>query len=108
MTEKFTHPLGLKLSEFRLILDCLEAARIVPNGHYLPATRWNKAAKRMIKLGYLTEAPDQFSPPQPDWIVVFLSKENAEKYNADLNAAWPAYEKARQAGAPVPEERPVP
>lgn len=83
----FEHPLGLKVSEYRLILSCLQAYEFVPNGHFLPATRWFKAAKRMIARGYLTEAPGQLTPPQPDWIVIFLTKENAEKYNADLMAA---------------------
>lgn len=95
MREPFVHPLGLKRSEYRLILDCWHAYEFVPNGHYLPATRWFKAAKRMIGRGYLTEVPGQLTPSWPDWIVVVLTKENAEKYNADLQAA----------GVPPPPEQ---
>jgi hypothetical protein len=86
MGEPFRHPLGLKASEYRLILNCHAAYQHVSNGHFLPATRWFKAAKRMIERGYLTEVPGQLMPSWPDWIVVVLTKANAEKYNADLAA----------------------
>lgn len=86
MSEPFTHPLGLKLSEWRLILQCIGAYQMVSNGHFLPAPRWTKAARRLIARSYLTECDAKLSPPQPEWIVVKITRENIAKYNADLAA----------------------
>lgn len=90
----FTHPLGLKAAEWRLIRDCMHAWKLVPNGHYLPATRWYAAAVRMIDRGYLTRAPgaSQPVPHWPGWIVILITRENIQKYNADLKAAQEAAE----------------
>lgn len=88
----FAHPLGLKLAEWRLIRDCMWAWTQVPNGNYLPATRWARAAERMIARGYLTRAESQPTPPHRDWIVVLISRENIAKYNGDLSAAMGGYE----------------
>jgi hypothetical protein len=79
----FVHPLGLGLAEWRLIRDCMHAWTLVPNGHYLPAQRWKKAAERLIARGYLTRAEAQMSPPN-DWIVVVITKDNVACYNRDL------------------------
>ena len=81
------HPIGLTISEFRLIRDCLHARTLVPGGNFLPATRWFAAARRMIKRGYLTKAPGKFEPNHGDWIAVRITKKNIEKYNLDLDLA---------------------
>lgn len=86
MSAPFVHPLGLNLSEWRLIREAMGAYDYVPNGNYLPSPRWFKAATRMIERGYLTKVPDNFMPPQPDWIVIKITKENIAKYKADLAA----------------------
>lgn len=103
MAAPYSHPLGLKISEYRLILNCLQAYSLVPNGHYLPNTHWFKAAKRMIARGYLTEVPGQLQPNWPDWIVVVLTQANVEKYNADLAAAGVPMGEPRNPPVPVAE-----
>lgn len=75
------HPLGLKVSEYRLILDCTNAYQHASNGHFLPAPRWWKAARRLVDKGYLTLA-DQLQPG--NWPVVKITNENIARYNADL------------------------
>lgn len=92
MKEPFVHPLGISVSEFRLIKQAMWAWSQVPNGNFLPAPRWKKAAERLIARGYLTRCPNVFSPPQPGWIVILISRENIAKYNADLAAAMGGYE----------------
>jgi hypothetical protein len=82
----FEHPLGLKLSEWRLIRDSIWARTQVPNGHYLPSLKWHKTALRLIERGYLTRAEHQFSPPT-DWVVVMITQENIANYNRDLRLA---------------------
>lgn len=84
----FVHPLGLKHYEWKMIRDARHAWTLVPNGHFLPTPcKANvNAAARLVERGYLTMVPGNFSPPQPDWIVVVLTLENLEAYNRDLEA----------------------
>lgn len=85
---KFKHPLGLKLSQMRIIRDCIWAWTQISNGHYLPAPGLANMTRDLIKRGYVTEVKDaKFSPHYDDWIVIVMHKENGEKYNADLKAA---------------------
>ena len=97
--EPWFHPLGLTVSQMRLIRDCMWAWTQVPNGHYLPNPRWAKQARDLIKRGYLTESTNRVSPPAEDWIVVLITRENAEKYNADLTQA------CIEQGLPLPEKQ---
>jgi hypothetical protein len=89
-SEPWFHPLRLKRSQMRLIRDCMWAWTQVPNGHFLPAPRWQKGARDLVARGYLTEAPAEAQPrPNFDgsWSVYLITRENAEKYNADLRQA---------------------
>lgn len=84
----FQHPLGLNQSQFKLLTDCLWARTQVPNGHFLPASRWKNAAEKLIGLGYLTRAPRKDQPvPAHGWApVVLITDENIDRYNSDLAA----------------------
>lgn len=84
----FTHPLGLRKFEWNLIRDAMHARRYVSNGHFLPTPcKANvNAAARLVERGYITMVENQFSPPQPDWIVVVMTQANIDAYNRDLEA----------------------
>lgn len=92
MASAFVHPLGLNKSQFKLIQDCLWARTVVPNGHFLAASRWRLAAERLIERGYLTKAPPSAQPvPSISWApVVFITDDNIDAYNRDLAKAQEA------------------
>jgi hypothetical protein len=85
---KFTHPLGLKYSEW-LVLSGANHAHRIGSGHFLPAPRWAKAAKRMVERGFLTEVPGA-SPPL---LAVVMTGKDRRHYNRAVKQAL-----ARQEG----------
>jgi hypothetical protein len=78
---KHSHPLGLTAYEWSVIVDCLNAYKRVPNGHFLPAFAKFAAARRMAEQGYLTLV-DELQPG--GWPVVKITEKNIEFYNSQL------------------------
>lgn len=84
MAEPYSHPLGLRSSQMRLLHDCLAAYSMVSNGHFLPSIRWHKAGMELVARGYLTLV-DTMQPV--GWRVFKITTANIANYNVDLRIA---------------------
>lgn len=84
MAEKYSHPLGIRISQMRLLEDCMQAYARVPNGHFLPSIRWHKAGMELVARGYLTLV-DTLQPT--GWRVFKITTSNIATYNVDLRIA---------------------
>lgn len=69
---------GLKHREMQVMRRAVWARGVVPNGHYLTTQTERASALRMVERGFLTLVDGGFTPPRPDWVVICLTKENAE------------------------------
>jgi hypothetical protein len=89
-------PLGLRLTDRRLLRTAVWAWSQVPNGNYLVGHKREVfAAERLIDRGFLTRAEKQPAPPVPDWLVIVMTPDNhaALRREAEVRAAacpqWP-------------------